>query len=324
MRSAIRGTTGVEIVDVEQPQPRPDDVVVRVRAAALNRADLAMAAGQKHGKLGGPGTPLGMEWAGEVVATGDAVRGVRVGDRVMSSGRGAFSDFALADHRRILPLPGDACPFDVAATLPVALQTMHDALVTNGGLARGDTVLIQGASSGVGLMGLSIARELGASVIIGSARDAGRRARLVEFGANVVVDPDDPGWPEAVRDATARRGVDLIVDQLAGTSMNGNLHAAALEGRIVNVGRLAGTHGDFDFDLHALKRIRYIGVTFRTRTVYEVRVVVERMMADLWPAVVAGRLALPIAERYPLERIDEAFASMAANRHFGKIVVTFD
>ncbi len=322
MRSVIRGETGIEIVDVEAPRPRSTDVLVRVHAAALNRADLTMAAGAKHGKLGGAGTPLGMEWAGEIVEIGDEVHGFRVGDRVMSSGKAAFSDFAVADHRRVLPLPGGDFSYETAATLPVALQTMHDAIATNGSLVRGESVLIQGASSGVGLMGLLIARELGASTIIGSARDAGRRGRLAGFGANVAIDPDDDDWPERVKDATEGRGVDLIVDQLAGTAMNGNLRAAAIEGRIVNVGRLAGTHGDFDFDLHALKRIRYIGVTFRTRTVDEVRDVVDRMRADLWPAVESGRLALPIAARYPLERIEEAFASMAANRHFGKIVVT--
>ncbi len=323
MRSVIRGTAGIEIVDVDPPRPRPSEVLVRVRAAALNRADLTMAAGGRHGKLGGAGTPLGMEWAGEVVEVGAEVRGVGVGDRVMSSGKAAFSDYAVADHRRVLPVPAG---FDdaTAATLPVALQTMHDALVTNGGLVRGETVLIQGASSGVGLMGLLIARELGASFVVGGARDAGRRERLAEFGARLAVDPDDLGWPDRVKDATDGRGVDLIVDQLAGTAMNDNLRAAALEGRIVNVGRLAGTHGDFDFDLHALKRIRYVGVTFRTRTVQEVRDVVARVRTDLWPAVESGRLALPIAARYPLERIEDAFALMAANRHFGKIVVTFD
>ncbi len=323
MRSVVRGTHGIEIVEVDRPRPRPSDVLVRVRAAALNRADLTMAAGGVHGKLGGAGTPLGMEWAGEIVELGTEVQGFRVGDRVMSSGRAAFSDYAVADHRRILPVPSPDTSDETAATLPVALQTMHDAIATNGRLVAGETVLIQGASSGVGLMGLSIARELGASLVIGSARDPDRRARLAEFGAGLAIDPDDDGWPDEVKAATGGRGVDLIVDQLAGTAMNGNLRAAAIEGRIVNVGRLAGTHGDFDFDLHALKRIRYIGVTFRTRTVWEVRDVVARLRADLWPAVEAGRLALPIAARFPLERIEDAFALMAANRHFGKIVVTF-
>ena len=330
MRRVIFGASGVEMIDAPLPEPGRADVQVRVRAAALNRADLGMAAGQKHGKLGGVGTPLGMEWAGEVTALGAHVKGFAIGDRVMSSGRAAFSDYAIANHTRVLPLPrlssddGREVSFEVAATLPVALQTMHDALVTHGGLVAGDTVLIQGASSGVGIMGLQIARELGASLVVGSSTDAERRARLAGLGADLAIDTLEPDWPQRILDATGGKGVDLIVDQLAGSAMNGNLQAAALEGRIVNVGRLAGTHADFDFDLHASKRIRYVGVTFRTRTIDDVRMVVERVRADLWPALEAGRLSMPIAARYPLAAVSEAFALMAANRHFGKIVLTFD
>jgi NADPH2:quinone reductase len=324
MRTAICGTSGIELVDAATPDPGPDDVQVRVRAAALNRADLGMAAGQMHGSQGGPGTPLGMEWAGEITAIGANVATFSVGDRVMGSGRGAFSEFAVADHGRVSRLPTAAMSFETAATLPVALQTMHDALVTNGRLKAGDAVLIQGASAGVGIMGLLIARELGARIVIGSSTNTERRARLAEFGAQVAIDTLADDWPDQVREASGGNGVDLIVDQLSGSAINGNLKAAAIQGRIVNVGRLAGTHGDFDFDLHALKRVQYIGVTFRTRTVAEVRDVVNRMRADLWPAVEAGRLSLPIAARYPFDRIRDAFALMTANRHFGKIVLSFD
>jgi len=125
-----------------------------------------------------------------------------------------------------------------------------------------------------------------------------------------------------VKKATGGKGVNLIVDLVSGGVANQNLEAAALLGRIVNVGRLGGTHGDFNFDLHALKRIDYIGVTFRTRTLDEVREIVRLMRADLWPAVESGKLTLPIYKTYKLADIAEALAAMRANQHFGKIVIT--
>jgi NADPH2:quinone reductase len=211
-----------------------------------------------------------------------------------------------------------------AATLPVALQTMHDAVVTNGRLAEGETVLIQGASSGVGLMALQIAKLKGARLVIGSSTNAERRARLAEYGADLAIDSRDPNWPEHVREATGGAGVDLIVDQISGGVMNQNMQAAAIQGRIVNVGRLGGFSGEFDFDLHALKRLAYIGVTFRTRSAEEVREIVRRMRADLWPAVESGTLRLPIDRVFPLEEAAAAQAHMRANAHFGKIVLTVE
>ncbi|MGI4954261.1 MAG: quinone oxidoreductase family protein, partial [Janthinobacterium lividum] len=218
--------------------------------------------------------------------------------------------------------PDNNMGWEQAATLPIALQTMHNALVTVGGLQRGQTVLIQGASSGVGLMGLQIAREMGAGLVIGSSTSAKRRARLAEFGAGMTVDSADPGWPDAVLAATGGSGVDLVIDQVSGPVINGNLRATRVLGRIVNVGRLGGATGEFDFDLHAMRRISYVGVTFRTRSVEEVRDINRRMREDLWAAVEAGRLHLPIDRAFPLEQANEAQAHMRTNGHFGKIVLT--
>jgi NADPH2:quinone reductase len=211
--------------------------------------------------------------------------------------------------------------FEQAATLPIALQTMHDALVTNGRLAAGEAVLIQGASTGVGLIGLQIAKQRGAGLVIGSSTNSARRARLAEFGAELAIDSGDPGWPDAVLEATGGKGVDLIVDQISASLANANMKAAAVLGRIVNVGRLGGSKGEFDFDLHALKRIDYIGVTFRTRSLDEVREINRKMRADLWPLVEAGKLSVPIDRIFPLDEAAAAQAHMRANAHFGKIVL---
>jgi NADPH2:quinone reductase len=212
--------------------------------------------------------------------------------------------------------------FEDAATLPVALATMHNAVVTNGALQAGQSVLIQGASSGVGLMALQIAKLKGASLVIGSSTDAMRRGRLKEFGADLAVDSSDPGWVDQVLKATNGEGVDLIVDQVSGKVASQNLAATRVKGRIVNVGRLGGTHADFNFDLHAARRINYIGVTFRTRTIEEIREIFDEVRKDIWPAVEQRKLQLPIDRVFAFDDIGKAFAHMDANKHLGKIVVT--
>ncbi|HVV40084.1 MAG TPA: zinc-binding dehydrogenase [Nitrobacter sp.] len=323
MKAFVYGANGAEVTDVVKPVPKGTQVLVHVRANALNRADLGMAKGHVHGSAGGVGTVLGMEWAGEVAEIGPDAKGVKVGDRVMGSGAAAFAEYTLADHGRLFAIPASAnMSFETAATLPVALTTMHNAVVTNGALQPGQTVLIQGASSGVGLMAMQIAKLKGAKLVIGSSTNPERRARLKDFGADLAVDSSDPGWVDQVLRATGGDGVDLVVDQVSGKVANQNLAATKVKGRIVNVGRLGGTHGDFNFDLHAARRIHYIGVTFRTRTIDEIREIFNDVREDIWPLVESGQLKLPIDRVYPFDEIGTAFERMEANQHLGKIVVT--
>ncbi len=321
MKAAVIGANGVEVRDVERPRPGPEQVLVKVRAAGLNRADLIMASGRMHGPSGGAGTILGLELSGEVAEVGSGVTGFAPGDRVMCSAAAAYAEYAVADMGRTHRIPANNMSFEQAATLPVGLQTMHNAVVTAGRLKQGEAVLIQGASSGVGLIAQQIAKTKGARLVIGSSTNPERRAKLMEHGADLVVDSKDPAWPDQVLEATAGKGVDLIVDQISGYVANQNLKATAIQGRIVNVGRLGGFHGDFDFDLHALRRIDYIGVTFRTRSVAEVREINRLMRADLWADVEAGRIALPIDRTFPLDAAAAALDHMKANAHFGKIVL---
>src|SRR5436853_7617342 len=149
MKAFIYGANGAEITDVAKPAPKATQVLVRVRANGLNRADLGMTKGHAHGSAGGVGAVLGMEWAGEVADLGPDAKGVKVGDRVMGSGAAAFAEYTVADSGRLLQAPSNM-NFDEAATLPIALTTMHNAVVTNGALQPGESVLVQGASSGVG------------------------------------------------------------------------------------------------------------------------------------------------------------------------------
>jgi len=321
MKAAVLGEKGVEVRDVPRPTPKPNEVLIKVRASSLNRADTIVAAGIQHGPVGGVGARLGLECSGEVEAVGSEVTGFKAGDRVMGSAPGGFAEYTVTDAGRLHRIPGNNMTYAQAACFPIALQTMHNAVVTAGRLKRGETLLIQGASSGVGLMGMQIGKLMGASMVLGTSTNAHRRAQLKDYGCDVPIDTGKPDWPEDVKKATGGNGVNLIVDMVSAPVANGNLAACALLGRIVNVGRLGGTKGEFNYDLHALRRIDYIGVTFRTRTAEEVRDIVKAMRADLWPAVESGKLSLPIYKTFKLDHIVEALGVMTANQHFGKIVI---
>lgn len=302
MKAAIFAKQGLELREVSQPQPKPGEVLVRVRYAGLNRRDLTRTPGDE-------GTIPGMDWAGERVDTGEPV---------MCMGAGGYAEYAVSGC--VLPIPR-GLSLEQAAALPLALLTMHDAIVGNGRLKAGETVLIQGASSGVGLMGLQIAKHLGASLVIGSSRNAAHRDKLKAFGADLAIDTSDARWPDQVLEATRGKGADLVIDQVSGDIFNATQKATAIRGRIVNVGRLGGMTAPFDFNLHALRRIDYIGVTFRTRTAEEVREIARRMQQDLWPALEAGKLRLPVDRVFPLAEAQAAQERMRANQHFGKIAL---
>jgi NADPH2:quinone reductase len=320
MKAYVFGTNGAAITDIAKPSPKGSQILVKVHACGMNRADLSMIKGHVHGSAGGVGTVLGMEWAGEIVELGPEAKDWKVGDRVMGSGPGGYAEYAVTDYGRALPIPS-SMGFEQAASLTLALTTMHNAVVTIGGLQAGQSILVQGASSGVGLMAQQIAKLKGAKLVIGSSTDAPRRARLKECGADLAIDSKDPKWVDQVLEATGGVGVDVIIDQVSGKLVNQNLAATKVLGRIVNVGRLGGTHGDFDFDLHAARRISYIGVTFRTRSLEEIREIFSKVRQDIWPAVESGELKLPIDRVFSFDDIAQAVDYMSDNKHFGKIVL---
>jgi NADPH2:quinone reductase len=325
VKAAICQIDGVSIEDVEVPQPKNSEVLVKVHASSLNRADMLRI--DRHGGHsapdGGVGSRVGMEFAGEVVEVGSEVDGHKAGDRVMCSGAGGFAEYAVADHRRALPIPDEITDFEQAACLTAALVTNYASFIDVGEFKAGDSVVVLGASSAVGLMSLQCARELGAGLVIGTSTKEDRRRRLVdEFGADYALDSRDPGWAQHAAELTGGAGVDILIDFLSGPHINESMRAVRIGGRIVNVGRLAGDTGNFDFDLHSMRRTRYLGQTFRTRGEADAARISRGTVETFWPALAAGRLALPIDHRFPLAEIAEAVAVMRSNAHFGKIVVT--
>ncbi len=307
--------------DLPAPMAAPGQLLVRVQAAGLNRADLLMNP-RHRGEAAGSGPPVaGNEFAGEVAGLGEGVSRFALNERVMGFGGSAFAEYVVLDARHALRMP-DGMDFETAASYPTALLTMHDAIVTNGRLVPDETVLIQGAGSGVGILGLQIAKAKGARLAIAASRSDERLAALARHGADAGINISADAWPEEVRALTDGKGVDLIVDMVSGATVNPSMRAAAIRGRIVNVGRLGGMTGSFDFNLHALRRIEYIGVTFRTRTDDEIAGIVARAETDLGPLVARGEIGIPIHARYSLERTADAYAAMRKDAHIGKIVIT--
>jgi len=320
MRAGVASADGLTLRDVPVPEPTAGQLLVKVSAAGMNRADLNAARGAGVASCESHGKAIGMEWAGEVVDLGGPDSGFAVGDRVTCSGSGGYAEYAVADAARTFDVPSDMS-YAEAAALPLALMTAHDALVREGGFTTDQTILVHGASSCVGLATIAIARLMGASRILGTSTRPNRLARLAASGVTAI-DPSNADWPQAVHDATDGRGADVVVDMVTGPGINDTMRATAIHGRIVNVGRLAGTRADFDLDLHALRRLSLVGVTFRSRTPDEVRTIVRDVDRHLWPHVRSGALRLPMDREFDLEDAVAAHAYMLANHHFGKIMLT--
>ncbi len=325
MRAALVASKGkipyIAIEDVPVPEIADHEVLVRVKAAGLNRGELALSLSYSQIASAQDLPVAGIEFAGEVVKLGKDVTSLKLGARVMGWATGAQAEFCKARPELLIPVPDDVDLIDAAA-LPIALMTMHNALLTAGHLQPGETVLIQGAASGVGIIGMQIAKWRKASTVLVAARSKPKLEKLTGMGADLGIDTGDKDWPEAVQAATQDKGVDLIIDMLSGDAANGNLKACKVGGRIINVGRLAGMTGDFDFDLHAFKRINYIGVTFRTRNAQEIDAIVSAVVADLTEEIASRRIRIPIDRTFPLEDLSTAHDYMRSNKHFGKIVIT--
>ena len=321
MKAVVVTKEGVSVKDVETPTPKHNEILVKVYACGLNRADLVVADGGAHGASGGPGTIVGMEFSGEVVEFGNDVKGYSVGDRVMCSGSSAWAEYAVADHGRVIKIPNNNMDYLKASTYPIALATMHNAILTVGNFTKGQSILIQGASSGVGLMGLQIAKYLEAKIVIGTSTKADKFQKLKSLGADLVLNSKDSDWANQVLSVTEGQGVDLVIDQLSGYTVNQNMQATKIKGKIVNVGRLAGGTTDFNCDIHALRRINYEGVTFRTRSIDEIRDVYSKMWNDFENLVVSGELSLPVEKVFDFKDVGKALSFMRDNQHFGKLVL---
>ena len=324
MKAVTLGDDGVEIKELPNPEPTSEQVLVKVKSCGLNRSDLLETQGQSFGHTGGDTKIIGGEFAGEIVELGEAVEDLKVGDKVMCRGGSGWAEYAVANHKRAIKFNPEQISWEQAASIQGNLQTMHDAIVTNGKFISGQSVFIQGASSGVGIIGLQIAKALGASLVLGSSTNQNKLSKLSSYGADILIDTSKENWLDKVLDVTEGKGVDVLIDMLSGDFVNKNMEATKINGHLINIGRLAGMNGNFNYDLHAKRRLHYVGTTGRTRSVEENLDVARVANKDLWDHVVDGKIRHVIFKTFRLNEASDALNIMNENRHFGKLVLLPD
>jgi NADPH2:quinone reductase len=310
--------------DVPDPQPQPGQLLIRVKASALNRADLYQRLGAYPTAMSGSANTLtiaGLECAGEVVNAGAGVSGFSIGDRVMSMCFGGYAEYVVVDHRIAVHVP-ERLSWQEAAAIPVSYMTEHDAIVTNARLQPGESVLINAASSGVGVPAIQLAKLFGAKPIIGVSGDLAKLERLKPIGIDHGVNYREENFADAVLKLTDGKGVDIVIDHVGASQFQDNVRCMALRGRLVSVGRLGGNNSEINLDFLALRRLQLIGVTFRTRTMEERAEIAKRFTTDVLPALADGRLRPVLDREFPLKEALAAQEYLASNAQLGKVTLT--
>jgi putative PIG3 family NAD(P)H quinone oxidoreductase len=298
------------LADVERPAPRSDEVLVRVAASGLNRADLHQIAGQYPPPEGEPEI-LGLELSGTAVESGERVCALVAG--------GAHAEYAVVPQGQLMPAPA-GLDLAAAAGIPEAFLTAYLNLVIEGGLARTERVLVHAGASGIGLAAIQTARYCGASVAA-TTRSAAKLVAMREAGAQLTVDTASGPFAEAIERAWGANAVDVIVDPVGAETLPGDLRVLAREGRVVFLATMSGARGELDIGLLMGKRGRLIGSTLRARPREEKAGIVARFREEILPGFESGALKVSIDSRFPPDRAGEAFSRMRANLNTGKILI---
>lgn len=297
----------------QRPDPEPGDteVVVAVRGAGLNGADMLQRRGRYPAPSGAPDDVPGMELAGEVVAVGRQVRAAAVGDRVMALvGGGAQATMAVADESHLLPVP-DGIGWAAAGGFPEAYCTAHDALFTQCGLTVADRLLVTGAGGGVGVAAVQLAAAAGATVVA-SVRDPRRHEAVIALGATEVVEPRQQG---------DRGPYDVVLELVGASSLPSALQALATGARVSVIG--VGGGAQLQLDLLGLmgRRARIGGSTLRGRTRAQKAAVVDRVRAHVLPLLATGRVTVPVCDTFAMPDAEAAYDRFEAGGKLGKVVL---
>ena len=306
------------MLEVPAPVPGPDELLVGVVATALNRADIL----QRMGRYPGPTAEveiLGLEFAGRVVAVGERVTAFTAGDAVMGLVSGGGYAEQLVVHERMALRPPEGVTLADAAAIPEVWITAWDALVRQGGLTSGRTAVVHGGGSGVGTAAIQIAKALGAAVV--ATASAAKTAACLELGADVAVDYRSEDFVAAVRDLTAGRGADVILDIVGGDNLNRNLAALRTCGTVVQVGLLGAGEAAVSLGRLMARRARLVGTVLRARPLEEKIALSRRFADEILPLFDSGRLRPVIDRRFALADVAEAHRYMESDANVGKILL---
>ncbi len=315
------GKTADSLRLAEAPDPRPSDeeVLIRVHATALNRADMMQRMGGYPAQHGASEI-LGLELSGEVIETGSRVRGLSVGDRVYGlSGGGGYGELATLHESLAMPIP-DALTYHEAASIPEVFFTANTAVRTLGETLPGERLLVHAGGSGVGIAAIQIGRLIGAEVWI-TAGSEEKCERAKELGADLAINYREQGFAEVVREQTDGQGVDVILDVIGRDYWEDNLQSLAISGRLVLVGLMGGAVAETNLGLLMQRRLRVHGTVMRSRPLIERAEITRDYQRHLEPAIVNGEMKPVIDRVFPLSQAAEAHQHMAENRNFGKILL---
>jgi putative PIG3 family NAD(P)H quinone oxidoreductase len=305
--------------DAPTPVPGPDSVLVKVHATAVNRADLLQRRGM-YPPPPGESEIMGLEAAGVVAATGADVRGWKTGDRVFCLlGGGSYAEYVTVHQDMLLAIPA-TLDIEHAAAIPEAFYTAFLNLVLEGGLASGETVLIQAGGSGVGTAAIQVARHVGARVIVTAGSDD-KIERCLALGAHGGINYKTSDFAERVQALTEKRGVDVILDCVGGSYFEQHMAMLRPKGRLVIIGLMGGARAEINLAPVVAKRLRVLGSVLRSRSLAEKVALTKAYKEQILPALASGRMRPVIDSVYPITEADKAQDHMAANRNFGKVVL---
>jgi NADPH2:quinone reductase len=310
----------LKLVEIEKPAPAAGEVLIKVAAAGINRADLVQAMGGYPPPPGAPLT-LGLEVAGEICQLGAGVSQFSLGDRVCALlGGGGYAEYAAVSEKCVLPLPKGVKLVEAAA-LPEVHFTVWTNLFDTARLRAGESVLIHGGSSGIGTAAIQLCAARGHRVLA-TAGSAEKCAAIQQLGAARAINYREEDFVEVVKKETGGKGVDVILDMVGGDYIQRNMSAAALWGRIVNIAYQSGMQATVNFTPLLMKRLSLLATTLRARSNDEKGAIRDAVRREVWPLIETGKIKPVVDRTFPLAEAGAAHARMAKSEHIGKILLT--
>ena len=321
----LKGFGGPEVLtlaEVPDPKPGPDQVLVRVRASALNRADTMQRLGQ-YPPPPGESELLGLELAGDVEGWGSGVSGFKKGQRVFGLvGGGGYAQYAVIDKEMAMTIP-DGWSYEQAAAVPEVFFTANETIFVLGELKPGESILIHAGGSGVGTAGIQMAHHIGAKVYF-TAGSADKIAKAMALGAEAGINYKTHDFAEEIKRLTKGAGVDVVEDFLAASYFQRNLDVLRIGGRLILVALMGGNKTDVNLAQVMTKRLQIKGSVMRSRPLQDKREITRRFRERWLPELAAGHIKPIVDSVYPLAEAATAHVAMDANRNFGKLILKVD